>query len=258
MILTLNAANTIYCFMKISGYIYKPSGLPYCKTAITISRVFICMSILASTLFGHTLYTITKYESLEAIEKYMKRYLLVLTVVPLTLGFSSGLTNYISYSQTQHTCVHLIYPGEIDTLLIFLVIIPTAICCILSAYWFIKAGGELNAKGLRGSKADSIALLIYPGIVIFCWIPILTYNVLKGFGYIQPSETVDVVMSNIYQLQGLLDAVTYGIAPRVKECCARRYSRINEKDVGSNHSLVILSSPNLTDSESQRDHYFQI
>lgn len=67
--------------------------------------------------------------------------------------------------------------------------------------------------------------MIYPGIVVVCWMPTLTKNTLISMGITLPFAVgrISIVLS---QLQGFLDAVVYGSQSIRMISCKKRRSAV--------------------------------
>lgn len=217
MVLSVNSANLVFFLIKISGFVHQPPDTEYCRLLLPIARGFINISLFMGTSFGHALYMIVKHQTMDIVDRMFKYYVLISVTAATAYSVSAAFTDFISYSETQKTCVHVVYFDKTDTLAI-IYMTPTIVCCILAAVWYCLSGAELRKRGITMKKRDFIALIIYPGVTIFCWFPFLIVDFLMSI-QLGSSQVLNVILANIYQLQGVLDALAYGAIPRIKQAC---------------------------------------
>lgn len=263
MVLIVNAADLAFCLVSLSPRMYPPRGDLHCKIVQAIAHSTLIYSLLWGTFFGHALYTITKHQNILALQRSFSGYVKYSIIISLGLGIATFFTDYTQYSATQGLCVHLALPNVPDFTLIAFSQIPITLTCVMSFVWYIRAGTVIK-KGSGITRMNNIlTLLIYPGIVIFCWLPvnIVTTSVIFGRAV---NPMVDEVTKHIYQLQGLLDALVYGIAPVMKKLCASKNHVEDESDLeehsheGMCSSLIVKSEDNENNLSQSLDSQAQL
>ena len=244
MVLIVNAADLAFCLIYLSVRFLAPANDMQCKIVQAFAHSTLIFSLLWGTFFGHSLYIMSKYQNLSALQKSYKDYIRISVVFSLGLGIATIFTNYTQFSATEKSCVHLVRAHETDVTLIIFSQIPISVVCLLGVFWYISAGLMLK-KGTGLTRINNIlTLLIYPGIVIICWLPVNIVTVCLTAG-VTISRGVDGVTKNLYQLQGLFDAMGYGIAPVMKKRCASNnqvdieYSEDEDAEINKRCSSLI-------------------
>lgn len=213
MVLAISIAHVIFHFSKLSVLVFRPHSDLHCRF-LSIFIIFgIESAAIWGALFAHAFYIITKYQSTHEIQRMMKYYLLFAVLLPIVNGVLSFFTGHIVYSEAQQTCVHRLYLNHFDFSSNIYVAIPIWISCLSSIIWYRMA--IKNISGLQNSQTGSelYILMIYPGILLFCWCPNVVIQTLTQFG-LPPSNTVAIISVFIVNMQGFFDALGYGRSVR--------------------------------------------
>lgn len=227
MVFAINTADFFFCFCKLTVIVHTPPNTTYCK----ILQVFTYISLLSSSFwgvfFGHALFVSAKRQTTLVLSGLTKYYCIFAIVIPVIVGMTIPFTDYVIYSPAVQTCVHRIYDGKVDYTFIFYGAIPIIGVCLMSILWYFLAGFHLKKLLGKQNASSIIALIAYPAIFIICWTPIMFKNTLAMVGIV-PSNTMSIILRELCQLHGFLDAVVYGggiqnLQKRVKgvvsKCC---------------------------------------
>ncbi len=164
--------------------------------------------------FAHCLYYIGKEGSEEFLQSQHKIY----TKTSYLIGFISAILN----------CLAMFYliseENESEVFLMFfwiLVLVVPLISFIINLIYYIKG---LKLAFLRRNHIPWI-LLIYPGALAVCNLPkslVMLYIYIKGLEY--TSTVVEIIVESLWLLQGMLNALVYGLTSGINEamreqCC---------------------------------------
>ena len=114
------------------------------------------------------------------------------------------------YSAEAKACVHRIYNDKVDFEFLFYAALPIVIICLVSIILYVRAAKHLKTLHGEIQLSSLVIMVIYPAIYMFCWLPIVTKNLLAAFAGINPSHTMALVLRENSQLHGFLDAIVYG------------------------------------------------
>ena len=251
MVLAVNIADLAFCLIMLSVHVYSGSTGFYCKAIQAMAHCSLLYSLFWGTFFGHAFYTLVKHQTTLVIEKSYRYYMAISSVCSIGLSMATFFTNYSEYDSHLDACVHLVQSGELDVTLILFSQVPITCVTVMGTYWYIRAAYLLNGDGGNLKVKNPLTLLVYPGIVIVCWLPVNLVSTLIGFG-ITPSRFVDLFTKNLYELQGFFDAVVYGITPLMRKCSQRERRAVEE--AGYDQSLVVGGhniTPMLTDGDAE-------
>ena len=219
MVLVVCISDLLFCLLKCNGFVFKhPSDL-YCKIMASITQIFFVLSMTWSVFFAHSLYTVMKFQSLDAITVNFKYYSLISAVIAGTFGIAMPFTDFVVYSNEK--CLHIITNGRADITFSAFTTFPMMVCCALAIYWYAKTGGQLKQKGFKIDNHYVLTLLAYPGIIILCVFPLVVYDAMNWFGDYQ-SHVGKIVLGNLWMLMGALDAFVYGLLPQLRGYCRKR------------------------------------
>lgn len=211
MVLAMSIPHVIFYGVKFVALVFPPRSDQYCRILSIINISGFESAVIWGALFAHAFYIILKHQSFneQYLPRMMNYYLIGAVLVPLMNGGFAYLAQFLVYSETQKTCVHVIYYEHIDIPYIMTVIIPIAVAILLSIIWYKMAINKIAA--LRGMQAgpEAYVLLIYPGILLICWTPSLVLHISLQFGA-NPSDTLITIFVSLVNIQGLLDALVYG------------------------------------------------
>ena len=255
MVLALNASDLLFTLVMLSVHVYKPDSDIYCKVIQAFAHCSLLLSLMWGTFFGHGFYSIVKYRTMSSLENAFKYYVIVSLTVSVSVGFGTILTEYSTYDGAMAQCVHTV--GSPDITLIAFSQIPIFTLTILGLIWYVYAAVMLRREESDVKIKHPLTLLVYPGIVILCWLPVNIVTTAAGFGY-TPSKFIDFTTKNLFQLQGFFDALVYGITPLMKRARAHKRSETvapEEELRHSSQSVVVANSitPIHTDGEEEYD-----
>lgn len=209
MIIAVNLTDFIYCFTKITATFYHPTSNIGCNIIEAITHFGLMSAAICGALFGHALCQVIIHQGLQILLQCIRIYFTAAILPSFIVSIILVLRNYVRYSSSKDTCVHVIYPGEFDYDYAIFTTLPLILACVLSVMWYIRASQRLRYFVDRRNIKNLYLLMIYPGIVLVCWMPTLTKNTMISLG-----GTVPFVVSRIAivlsQLQGFLDAIVYG------------------------------------------------
>lgn len=226
MILAINIADLIFSFTKTSTSIIKPMDEVHCKFLQSLSQGAIISSVLWGAFFGHALYAVSKFGNAEILSKYMKYYFIFGVFLPLGVALGLTFSEYVIYSpENDGVCIHRVRDDRMDYESIIFFIIPLTVGCVLSVVWYFMAARRIKSLFLEGDKGNLAMLIIYPGITLLCWVPMLIVNAHTLLGFV-PSQSLVVTARALDQLQGFFDAIVYGgsiavIRNTCKRACRR-------------------------------------
>ena len=186
-----------------------PKTILVCKIGMVIELFCDSSAFLWSAFFGHALLTTIKSQRLETIDGFKLRYFLFGTVAPLLYSF----VNFFQYwvESSNDVCVyHIPRQGSGKTLFV-LTTIPLYILFGLCLWWYSRAIMRTRTHLEKEYKSQALVLLMYPGILIICWLPELVFNMLI-YMQIVPNSSIFAVVKNLDYIQGLLESAIYGIS----------------------------------------------
>lgn len=211
MIFGITISDFAFCYVKTVYSIWLPSTDFMCKLAQGIGQYGVVSSVLWGAFFGHALLLITRSFQIDVLKTVTKYYLFFAVTVPLGLATLSIMTDYVVYENVNgvERCIHKVYKGSVDVTFAVFTTIPLLIGCILSIVWYAMAAKKLK-QVIQGDNAKHLlTLIVYPAIMLGCWLPVLGNFTLSPFGLESSAET-RALFQAIDQMQGLLDALIYG------------------------------------------------
>lgn len=245
----------LFGFPKVIAYFQPPTSFNSCNILQGISHYGLIASFFWAAFFGHAVLSMMKYQDIENLSKYISYYFILGNILPITTTIGSMYTDFIEYLPESNLCVHKVILDELDYQYIIYTSIPLLISCVLSIIWYILAAFRLKQLVEGQSNLDYIGLMLYPAVLLICWLPNLTINTIMQLG-----RTVDSSVVTGFQIlgnsQGIFDSMVYGgskkIIQKVREQIQKCRRRSNSKETCSNSdpnsSASALSSPNLIDS----------
>lgn len=209
LIFALNLMNLCYCSTKIFGTFFTPASEIGCR----LLESFACFSSTASMIlgacFGHSLYMLTVHLSVEGSSKYVTHYLTFGILGSFLLGVGSYFTPLVilKHIDGSPVCTHRIYYDAPDYTFIFFVDIPVVAALSFSIFCY-----SLSAKRLKSLVHTDYTyiwvLLIFPAVLVLCWLPLLIAILLVSFG-VQITTSLATFLKACDQLQGFIDAIVY-------------------------------------------------
>ena len=245
IVVWINFADFLYSGSKAIHALVRGKSNRYCMALQLMSGYGLISSIISSALFGQALFRILKTQCTTVSERTMKIYILIGVILPLAEPVASYFTKFTVYSQELDTCVHRVYHGHLDYSFIFQRYIPFAFVCTFSIAFYLQVVFTIKTIFAEVNSRELWGFLAYPAIVILCWLPHLTLDIVLSLNYNVHRLIVSIVVMN-GQLQGFWDALAYGLSKKVREslkeiCCTER--KLSEVSAGS------CSNTSHTDSE---------
>lgn len=246
MIIGINIADFLFCVAKVVVWLNPMKTDLFCKILQAISTLGLTASMVWGALFGHALQAVVKAKKADIVRRYLVYYLIFSITVPLAMALSTLTTNYVEYSSTADTCVHTVKVGGYDYLYTIYAGIPVLLSCILSAVWYVIAAQEIRKTWDQSSTLDLLFLVVYPAILLICWMPNVVVNICIALGA-SVSPTVVTVCQGFCQLQGFFDALVYGKSRNVIQklrmlVCRKRL--LNNDDNGGRESRSVTQQIN--------------
>lgn len=233
-------------------------GAPFGKTALdckiaTVVELFSDISTFHWTsFFGHALITTIKTQNMDAIVRYKLRYFLFGTIVPLFYSLVNFFQKWIDVS--NNICVYRIPRQGHEGILFVLSTIPFYIMFGLCLWWYIRAIIRMRKELDKEYRSQAFVLLLFPGILIVCWLPDLVLNMLIYLQFV-PSTTAFTVMKLLDYSQGFLDSMVYGISRNVFKYarkqlrkCRKRFNKNSEEESFTVHRMDSTEKEKLNQS----------
>ena len=239
LIFALNLMNLCYCSTKLSVHLLPPQTEISCRLFEVAACFGAVSSMILGACFGHSLYMLTRYRSLEASAKYVTHYPFIGIIGSATLAICTYLTPLVQMSVAADGslhCVHRIYVGKPDYTFIIFVDMPVVIAIVLSVIWYSFSVARL--RNLFDTSYKYIwVLLIYPAMLVICWLPLLIEALLASYG-ITISSGLATVLKAFDKLQGFINAIVYwrGSKKTLGEICRQlrclpRRAEINQQSI---------------------------
>lgn len=230
-------ADILFSFPKIIDYFMPSSTTFWCRFTEAIVLFGVQSSFIWSAFFGHLLYVVSTNSRVDELSRFKKAYILFAVFLPAISAISMTFTPYVMIDPDTKLCAHPVYQGHVDFLYLFLMSIPLMTCCLLSIIWYVLAGIQLRKHLDRGSTIELLVLVLYPGILLVCWVPNLVLNMYIFIGgHEVPNKTIMVGFVTLGHMQGFLDAIVYVKARMVvrglKRLCPKRHEE-KERESGS-------------------------
>lgn len=209
-----------------AGFPYTKSGL-FCDIVEAIALFGGISSFFWAASFASALYKVVKHENSQVVEQAFKHYFLFSVGLPILFAIGVSLIDFVKYDPDTFSCVHPTYVGEVDYSFIFFADVPLVIASGLSIIWYIMASVHIRKYLAKAGKSEVVTLLLYPAIMLVCWIPVRTAHILTLCGF-APSQSLVVKLQAWGHLQGLFDALVYGgsksaikVLCNFRNCCKK-------------------------------------
>ena len=219
-------SDVIFFLPKVlSGFKYPKSNF-FCSVMGGLTEFGGDASFFWATAFAHALYFVTSQQSIESLQGMYKWY----------FGFSIGTSAIFTFfgiyleavecSEDSLACIHKAEIGKTDWTYIIINDIPFMGSLLLSVMWFFLAAKKINAI-LRGlPKRETFSLLLYPMVMLICWLPISIASLLLSY-HINVGDTALHGLEALANSQGFWDAVVYGGWGQIfqsfrTKCCVQR------------------------------------
>lgn len=203
-------------------------------------------NFLWSMCFAHASYTVITKLDIKHIQTNLKYYTLLSIILPLLLSIIQPFTDYVSYAHDMRTCVHEVTVGEIDVLYILFGDLPLVTISGLSIYFYINCLLGVRDYFTEHKSTKTYTLMLYPAIMLLCWLPSAVINVLMVFGARPGPINTILWLECLPLLQGFFDALAYGVSRQVvrracrMECLRKKQVResfISQSESESHYSL---------------------
>lgn len=247
MVLAISIAHVLFYFSKLSVLVFQPQSDLHCRILSILCVFGINSAVIWGALFAHAFYITLKYQNINEVSRMMKYYLIGAVLLPIFSGILSFLTNHLFYSPTEGTCVHRIYPNRFDVSDNICVLFPVWVACIASIIWYKMAINKISELQWTQTGSELYLLMIYPGILVFCWAPTLVTQTAMQFGA-TPSQTLNNILIFITNMQGLFDALVYGRS--VREELRDSFKKLFGKQTPQEEQLFI--EPHILEEKSDR------
>mgnify|MGYP000959180366 FL=1 len=209
MVFWIIFADFIFCLPKLIILINVQKSFQFCNIIQGISHFGLISSFHWAACFAHGILIALKTREIESLAPYFRHYLFWTIIVPVINTIISMCTEYISYVEETNTCVHYVIQGEVDYEYIFYTGLPLLISCMISLMCYGVVSCRLREILASVPAAGVINLLVFPILLLICWLPNLTTNILIIMG-VQVNQTLVSIFQIVGHSQGLLDALVYG------------------------------------------------
>lgn len=211
MLLSVNIADFLFCFPKAMTYLIRPWDDAFCRLVQFVSHAGLISSVIWGFLFAHAMLKVITKQKFEVIRELLKPYILLSVILPVILSAQCLFSDYIIYHDDTNTCIHKVQAGVFDYKSLLFTGIPIVTCCVLSLIWYSFAAKMLKNFMNNSNAIYTWTLVIYPAILLICWMPSLMMNSLITFG-MKPNAFLLEVFQALDQTQGFWNAVVYGIS----------------------------------------------
>ena len=197
----------------------------FCTAATVIVETGKCLAFAFSVIFAYSFYLVAKIsDGGSVINKKIQTFFYVSIIPSVLMGLLTIVFQYIKYDPQNNDCRRPVtgHSGALDYKYIILATIPMAMATLANIV-FIVWGYILSRRNPTKSTCRSLSLmLLYPGVILVCWIPIFCVATL---GYFSDSGRLTQKSYNavetLVNLQGTLDVLVYGVtAQRLRKLCS--------------------------------------
>ena len=199
----------IFFLPKVINGLPIPKSGPFCKVAIMMVEAGGNSAFFWAPVFAHALYILAKHKSVALIEKYWIHYFSFAVVLPIIFGIAIIFPDYVQYDSKDDKCVHYTYEGEVDVGYIVFAHLPTYMAILPCIFYYVLAGRYLRKQLSEEKRAEIFVIGLFPAVLLVCWIPILTFYMIKDFGG-SPPDGLELVFQTLANSNGFFDALVYG------------------------------------------------
>lgn len=221
-------ADFIYAIFKFLTYIPIEKTQEYCEIVQVLAGYGRGASLIWSMLFGHAMLHLTKSDDVRSINRYRKIYVATAFITPIFLEVLSVLNDfYIVSPKNDDYCS--MYFDETSISQMVITTVPTTAICVLSVFLYVYACYRLYRKGIW--LKEVLTLLLFPSIIIFCWIPIRVVDLIVTLGG-NPNGIIMLYLNEFSHLVGFFQCIAYGRNRNVQSeirklwCCRSRKPEI--------------------------------
>lgn len=223
MILLLNLADFIFAATKTVGSLVVPQTDLLCSILNSSAHFGVVSSVVWGVCFGHALLMAAKSQT-TSVSQYFQTYRVVALLLPLVLAVTMCFSDYVITDGKNH-CVHRLPMGKFDTSYFIYAQVPLLSCCALSLAFYVLAFCRFKGLEIQGT---SYILILYPAIMLLCWLPIMSASVTVLLG-VNVSSKLVAFFEAMGQLQGFLDAIAYGGVTRIARSCYSFFFKGNNR-----------------------------
>ena len=195
--------------------IIQPSSLFQCKALFFVLLTGRNASFCWAVLFSHALLKIIETNDFVLVKSLMKYYIAFSTFVPIISSFTPWSTTLVIYDEDKQQCGRYEYINSFDYVYFIFSGLPMIICCMLSIYFYIRISCHLKTLFSTVKTQNLLAFMIYPAIMLICWLPSLIWTI--GAGITTVDDTFTGVARICRESQGFMNALVYGLSSRTRE-----------------------------------------
>ena len=221
MIFASNLMDAIFFSSKLSVLLHTPGSNTYCLTMRLIFNFIYFSLMIWKACFGHAFYSILKTKKTETLSHNLKYYTLFALVLPFISFVSSIFHGKPNYSEETQSCVDRVYLYKLDWPLMLYIIIPCISTIVLNIIWYIWAYRELQSIKLKKNIKESLTLILYPGVLIVCWLPLFLVQTFVQFG-VAANQSAIKGLTILAYLMGFFNALVY-VEGKLR--CVRRFGK---------------------------------
>lgn len=218
-------------------------------------------SLACTCCFAHALYMSVKHRA-DIIDQYYKRYTYIGIIAGIIGGLLSVAIQYNGIEESTGLCWHYSRDTDIYRISGMIIILPVTVSLLYCFTCYIPVMSKLKEI----NKRNNLELLLYPLILIVCYLPIMYKAVLLAFNaHVALSLGLNILFNVLFNAQGFLNAFAYGLSQRIitglkAKCCKKRLASVTMKSTfkhassfGSNHRYLSPGASLLSaDSEAGR------
>lgn len=178
-------------------------------------------SIVWTCCFAYVLRESFEAQNFDLVGQKYKTFILISYAFGLMIGAASVLTGYYHHRNDNDKCGHFFY-GVISTIGVLGVPVLLATLYSLRSYYVVIR--KLREYG----RTSHWELLLYPMILVLCYVPYTMLSLMKGFVHsLRIPFEVFLVVDIFYNSQGVWNALVYGFG---RKCCtSMKNSLCNKK-----------------------------
>ena len=241
MVFLILLADFFFVLPKLIAFFDFRKSYWKCNIMQAISHFGLISSFLWSACFGHALLTLTKRENISDVKNNMTLYISLAVLSPFLSTVISMYTGFVVYLDETNTCVHQVVVGQTDYQYILFTDVPLLLACSFSLFSYICAARDIRRLMSPEYRKEVLTLMVYPGILLLCWLPNLIVNAMLIAG-IRTSTTLNTDLQVLAHLQGFLDALVYGGSRNVLEKMCKPLRRFRRKKNSERSDLDSTSS----------------
>ena len=208
MVLAVNLMDILFCSPRVLSMVIPPSSTMYCHVFQMVVQFGMQSSMLCSAFFGHAFWIFSQDYKFDRVRQMRKYYFIICTAVPLSIAILAFAFPYLEYDSGG--CTLFITRREIFENIRFILFFLTPIVAsvTLSIIFYFMAAKNLRRFMKDYDANNLLTLIIYPAIVIVCWMPICITNFFVIAGK-TPNKYHVLSIQFIAHLQGLFEAIVY-------------------------------------------------